>query len=150
MNKEALGLTSSFQKINSIVRKSDEEILTEMEQLDEKIDALNIDESAKETIGLAVDIVRIYCTSNVQNLTETPSATINVFEDNKIVESQIVDSDSITSDENNPDDNADKIKKETKDSPFISYKIALGLIIIPFVCTLMLGVFLFAASYNFV
>lgn len=152
MNKEAVGLTSSFKKINSIVRKTDDEILTEMEQLDERKDTLNIDAATKETIGLAVDIVRIYCTIKVQNSVENPTTAINVFEDNKKAENQIVDSDAITSDENiseqkaNMDDTKSHDDILKKDSPFIAYKVALGLIIIPLVCIIMLGVFLFAAT----
>lgn len=155
MNKEALGLTSSFKKINSIVRKTDEEILTEMQQLDEAEDTLNIDAATKETIGLAIDIVRIYCTAGAQSQVETPNENTNVFEDNKIKEDQMVNSDTTASEENinEEKDSTDEIgnhdeslKKQKKDSPFIIYKVVLGLIIIPLACMLMLGVFLFAVN----
>lgn len=151
MNKKAVGLTSSFKKINSFARKSDEEILTEMQQLDERKITLNIDDTTKETIGLAIDIVRIYCTSGTQNSSDISNNDINVFEDNKIESSQIENIQTTTTDESaiendevkNNDDIAKKIKK---DSPFVIYKIVLGLIIIPLTCMLMLGVFLFAAN----
>ncbi len=151
MNKEAVGLTSSFKKINSFARKSDEEILTEMQQLDERKITLNIDDATKETIGLAIDIVRIYCTSGTQNSSDISNNDINVFEDNKIESSQTENIQTTTADESaiendevkNNDDIAKKIKK---DSPFVIYKIVLGLIIIPLTCMLMLGVFLFAAN----
>lgn len=151
MNKEAVGLTSSFKKINSFARKSDEEILTEMQQLDERKITLNIDDATKETIGLAIDIVRIYCTSGTQNSSDISNNDINVFEDNKIESSQTENIQTTTTDESaiendevkNNDDIAKKIKK---DSPFVIYKIVLGLIIIPLTCMLMLGVFLFAAN----
>jgi len=152
MNKEAVGLTSSFKKINSFVRKSDEEILTEMQQLDDGKTTLNIDDATKETVGLAIEIVRIYCTAGAQNPVEAPNEKINVFEDNKIIDKQITNSDTVASDENNNekkdslDNNKNNDKVLKKDSPFIVYKVALGLIIIPLVCILMLGVFLFAAN----
>ncbi len=151
MNKEAVGLTSSFKKINSFARKSDEEILTEMQQLDERKITLNIDDATKETIGLAIDIVRIYCTSGTQNSSDISNNDINVFEDNKIESSQNENIQTTTTDEstieNDEVKNNDYIaKKIKKDSPFVIYKIVLGLIIIPLTCMLMLGVFLFAAN----
>ena len=151
MNKEAVGLTSSFKKINSFARKSDEEILTEMQQLDERKITLNIDDATKETIGLAIDIVRIYCTSGTQNSSDISNNDINVFEDNKIESSQTENIQTTTTDEsaieNDEVKNNDYIaKKIKKDSPFVIYKIVLGLIIIPLTCMLMLGVFLFAAN----
>jgi|GEM_PF-2952990 len=151
MNKEAVGLTSSFKKINSFARKSDEEILTEMQQLDERKVTLNIDDATKETIGLAIDIVRIYCTSGTQNSSDISSNDINVFEDNKINGDQAENIQTTTTDESTleneePKNNDDIAKKLKKDSPFVIYKIVLGLIIIPLTCMLMLGVFLFAAN----
>ena len=152
MNKEAVGLTATFKKIDSIVRKSDDEILTEMQQLDERKTTLNIDDNSKETIGLAIDIVRIYCTSGSQNQTETSNKNINVFEDNKVIDNQTADLDAIASEENisgdkdstNDNKNNDDVLK--KDSPFIAYKVALGLIMIPLACIIILGVFLLAAN----
>ncbi len=152
MNKEAIGLTASFQKINSIVRKTDEEIFSEMKQLDEAKDALDIDPGTKETIGLAIDIVRIYCANTLQNTVNNSLNEVNVFENNKIDEtrkedSEIDDSDKINGEENNDSSKEiDEKEKIQKDSPFIPYKIALGLIIIPLTCYLILGVFLFAAN----
>lgn len=152
MNKEAVGLTSSFKKINSFVRKSDEEILTEMQQLDERKGTLNIDDATKETIGLAIEIVRIYCTAGTQNPASIPTGDINVFENNKISETKDEDLDITNSDKSNDEEHndsnvsLDKEETQKKDSPFIPYKIALGLIIIPLTCYLILGVFLFAAN----
>lgn len=151
MNKEAVGLTSSFKKINSFARKSDEEILTEMQQLDERKVTLNIDDATKETIGLAIDIVRIYCTSGAKNSSDISNNDINVFEDNKIKSEQTESMPTSAADKSvlgneeakNNDDIAKKLKK---DSPFVIYKIVLGLIIIPLTCMLILGVFLFAAN----
>lgn len=145
MNKEAVGLTASFKKIDSFVRKSDDEILIEMHQLDERKDTLNIDEATKETIGLAIEIVRIYCTIETNKPMEVSTESINVFEDNKVIDNQIVDLETVTSDENSKEKTDVKDEVLKKDSPFIAYKIALALIIIPLTCTIMLGVFLFAA-----
>jgi len=150
MNKEAVGLTSSFKKINSFVRKSDQEILTEMQQLDERKVTLDINDATKETIGLAIEIVRIYCTAGSQSQVETSNENTNVFEDNKIKDDQIVDLSATASEEKDSMDkvnnNDESLKKQKKDSSFIIYKVVLGLIIIPLTCMLMLGVFLFAVN----
>ncbi len=141
MNKEAVGMTATFQKINTIVRKTDQEISIEMEQLSNQIPNLAVSDDIKETIELAIEIVTIYCTNGVENSAVASTADINVFEDNKVINETRLNqnSESVTEkqDSNIVQEINEKVPPLKKDSPFISYKVKLGLLIIPVVSLFM-------------
>ena len=146
MNKEAVGMTATFQKINTIVRKTDQEISIEMEQLNNQVPNLGVSDEVKETIELAIEIVKIYCTNGVENSAVASTNDINVFEDNKMINktSESQNSESIVEEKVSSMDQEILEKRNTlkKDSPFILYKLKLGLLIIP-VISIFMSVVLF-------
>lgn len=134
MNIAKEGLTSSFKKINSIARKSDEEVLNDMANLENQISNLEISDEKKETLALAINVVKIYCTN------EAPH-TKQKIEVEPIKQEEFS---GLSKEEKIKKDEEKKMQKELKkDQPYIAFKLFFGIFIIPIICIISVSVFLF-------
>lgn len=135
MNIAKEGLTSSFKKINSIARKSDEEVLNDMANLENQISNLEISDEKKETLALAINVVKIYCTN------EAPTNIKQKIEVESIKQEEFS---GLSKEEKTKKDEEKKLQKELKkDQPYIAFKLFFGIFIIPIICIISVSVFLF-------
>lgn len=149
LNKEGVGMTSSFKKINSVVRKTDDEIKTEMLQLRAMLPNLEIDEVKKEELNYAIEIIMVYCTDfgnpNAEIARAETNVKVDVLKNNPKQEVKIEEKVIAENKESKEYDEA--VKGHKKDEPYIVYKLLVGLFVIPAITILAVIGYMFVTKY---
>lgn len=149
LNKEGVGMTSSFKKINSLVRKSDDEVKSEMLQLKDMLPTLELSETQKEDILYAIEVIMVYCTDfgnpNAQIDQATSNVDVDVMKNNPKREVKIEEK--VISETKKEKKYDEVVKGHKKDEPYIIYKLLVGIFVIPAITILAVVGYMFVSKY---
>lgn len=149
LNKEGVGMTSSFKKINSVVRKTDDEIKTEMLQLRAMLPNLEMDEVKKEELNYAIEIIMVYCTDfgnpNAEIARAETNVKVDVLKNNPKQEVKIEEK--VIAENKESKEYNEVVKGHKKDEPYIVYKLLVGLFVIPAITILAVIGYMFVTKY---
>lgn len=149
LNKEGVGMTSSFKKINSVVRKTDDEIKTEMLQLRAMLPNLEMDEVKKEELNYAIEIIMVYCTDfgnpNAEIARAETNVKVDVLKNNPKQEVKIEEK--VIAENKESKEYDEVVKGHKKDESYIVYKLLVGLFVIPAITILAVIGYMFVTKY---